>query len=69
MMDPVPYAASDPEMIAAQNAAVDNAQSTGEFVLDRTDPVTDGTEWWVVFGIGGVDGPVTREFEFRRPVA
>lgn len=67
-MDPVPYAASNEQNAAAQNAAVDSAQSTGEFILSATTAVTDGTDWWVVFGIGPLDGEVARYFEYRRPV-
>jgi hypothetical protein len=68
MADPAFYAASDEQMRASQEAAVTDAQSTGEFVLSATDPVTDGTDWWITFDIGPVDGPAERQFEYRRPL-
>jgi|GEM_PF-2675782 len=67
-MDPVFYEASSEQMRASQEAAVENAQSTSEFVLDAYDPLTDGADWWITFDIGPIDGPASRQFEYRRPM-
>ena len=65
---PAPYAATDEQRRAAQEAAVDHAQGAGMLVLSATEPMRDAANWWITFGVGPLDGPQDHAFGYRRAV-